>query len=185
MPKPFLSTGPWTLSLRANVLEHLHFPLAALRVWCNALMPGGILLLRVPDKRFTFDAPRQRTSLDHLVLEEAAPEAYDPGSHYADWVEHIHKTSPAQSNFERKVKELLDRKFSIHFHVWTDVDVREILNYTINEWKLPWRPVFSLHAHFYRKEAVVVLQKDSEIGQSGCGDLTLNNNVLLVSESHR
>ena len=35
----------------SHLLEHLPFPLKALQNWHGALRPGGVLLLRVPDKR--------------------------------------------------------------------------------------------------------------------------------------
>jgi SAM-dependent methyltransferase len=41
--------------IASHVLEHLPFPLLALRAWYQALAPGGVLLLKVPDKRYTFD----------------------------------------------------------------------------------------------------------------------------------
>ena len=156
---PFKSSLNFIIA--SHVLEHLKLPLVALRAWYDSLAPGGVLLLRVPDKRFTFDTSRQRTSLSHLIREQVSQETYDLRSHYADWVEHIEKTPPAQSNFETSIQELMARQFSIHFHVWTDRDVREILDYTICEWKLAWRPLLIWDAHYYRKEVVAVMKKDA------------------------
>jgi predicted SAM-dependent methyltransferase len=155
---PFASSLDFIIA--SHILEHLHFPLAALRGWYECLVPGGILLLRVPDKRFTLDAPRQRTTLDHLIREHSDPKTHDLRSHYADWVEHIYKTPRSQSNFESSVDDLMGRKFSIHCHVWTQDDVRAILDYTIDNWNLSWRRILSWNAHFYRKEVVVMLRKN-------------------------
>src|SRR3972149_7948365 len=51
-----LPVAPCSLDflIACNILEHLAFPLAALRHWHQALAPGGGLLLRVPRKRHTF-----------------------------------------------------------------------------------------------------------------------------------
>ena len=57
------------------------------------------------------------------------------------------------------VTDLIKSGFSIHYHVWTDADVEEIIDYTISEWKLTWRPVVFWRAHFYRKETIVLLKK--------------------------
>ena len=37
--------------IASHVLEHMPFPLKALRPWYDALAPGGVLLLKIPDKR--------------------------------------------------------------------------------------------------------------------------------------
>jgi hypothetical protein len=49
--------------------------------------------------------------------------------------------------------------YSIHYHVWTDRDVAEIIQYTREAYRLDWKPVISWGAHFYRKECILVLRK--------------------------
>jgi hypothetical protein len=51
------------------------------------------------------------------------------------------------------------RDYSIHFHVWTDADIREIIDFTRKAWNLEWDPVLFWGAHFYRKETTVVLRR--------------------------
>ena len=155
---PF-AAGQLNFIIASHVLEHLTLPLPALKGWYDALAPSGTLLLKVPDKRFTTDAPRKRTRLDHLLHETAYPEHSNDRSHFEDWVEHIYHTTPSQPHFEASVTDLIKSGFSIHYHVWTDADVEEIIDYTISEWKLDWRPVVFWRAHFYRKETIVLLKK--------------------------
>jgi SAM-dependent methyltransferase len=50
----------------SHVLEHLSNPIRALKEWIRVLKPGGIIYCAVPDKRFTFDHKRKRTTLRHL-----------------------------------------------------------------------------------------------------------------------
>ena len=118
-----------------------------------------MLLLRVPDKRFTSDSTRQRTSLAHLLDEMMLPERFDYRQHYADWVEHVYHIPPSQPHYESSVNKLLETQFSIHFHVWTDKDVEEVIRYTIDEWHLLWRIVVFWRAHFFRKEVGFMLRK--------------------------
>jgi len=73
--------------IASHVLEHLPFPLSALRVWYHALAPSGVLLLKVPDERHTFDFRRSRTPLARLISEYERPESLDWRAHYVDWVE--------------------------------------------------------------------------------------------------
>ena len=155
---PFASGG-LDFIIASHVLEHLPLPLASLRKWHETLAPGGMLLLRVPDKRFTFDAPRARTSLEHLIQEMEQPGHYDVWSHYADWVEHIYHAKPSQPHFESSTRNLIESQFSIHYHVWTDEDIHEMIDFTISRWHLSWSPIIFWGAHFYRKEVIALLKK--------------------------
>jgi SAM-dependent methyltransferase len=53
--------------ISAHVIEHLHDALGAFRNAIRVLKPGGIFMLIVPDKRFTFDHLRPVTPLEHLI----------------------------------------------------------------------------------------------------------------------
>ncbi len=89
-----LAAGKLDFLIASHVLEHLPFPLAALRNWHQALSPSGKLLIKVPDKRYTFDRHRQRTPLSHLLAEHAQPELTDWRAHYAEFVENVDRRRP-------------------------------------------------------------------------------------------
>jgi SAM-dependent methyltransferase len=148
-----------TFLIASHVLEHLPFPLAALRAWYNVLAPGGVLLLRVPDKRYTFDRRRDRTPLARLIKEYEDPELFEPRRHYADWVENVGGIHSARPEFEGTVDDLIRRDYSIHFHVWIDEDIREILDFARRTWKCEWDAVVFWKARFYRKETTVLLRR--------------------------
>ena len=140
-------------------MEHLPFPLEALRRWYDVLRPGGVLLLKIPDKRYTFDLRRQRIPLQHLVAEDRARATFDKRAHFEDWVENVMDRPRATPGFVRDLDQLLQADYSIHYHVWTDQDVRELVEYTRTAFHLDWHVLVFWNAHFYRKECVVMLQR--------------------------
>jgi predicted SAM-dependent methyltransferase len=146
--------------IASHVLEHLPFPLAALREWYRVLRSGGVLSLKIPDKRYTFDAGRPRTPLQHLIGEDLHSETFDKRAHFQDWVEHVGKRAPGSDALFDETNQLLERDYSIHYHVWTDQDIRELLDYTRTGMGLQWRPILFWRAHLYRKECCVVLRRD-------------------------
>jgi SAM-dependent methyltransferase len=153
--------GSLDFMIASHVLEHLPFPLKALRSWYEALAPGGVLLLKIPDKRYTFDVRRERTPLQHLIAESDDSLAFDPRVHYADWVANVGPWRADSASLDDAVADLMRRDYSIHFHVWIDDDVREIVDFTRREWRLNWEPVVFWGAHFYRKETTVLLIRQS------------------------
>lgn len=115
MQLPFCS-GSLDFVIASHVLEHLPFPLAALRRWYDVLRPGGVLLLKIPDKRYTFDLRRQRTPLQHLIAEDRAPATFDKRAHFEDWVENVMDRPRATPEFVRDLDQLLQADYSIHYH---------------------------------------------------------------------
>jgi SAM-dependent methyltransferase len=151
--------GSLNFIIASHVLEHMPLPLATLRNWYRTLAPRGVLLLKIPDKRYTFDRRRQRTPLQHLLAEDHAPAAFDKRAHFQDWIANVVGLAPGTEPFEHETNRLIHIDYSIHYHVWTDDDVRVLLDYTRVEMSLNWRPVLFLRAHFYRKECAVAMQR--------------------------
>ena len=58
--------GAFDFVVANHVLEHVTDPIGALAEWHRVLKPGGLLLISLPDKRYTFDHSRRRTTLAHL-----------------------------------------------------------------------------------------------------------------------
>jgi SAM-dependent methyltransferase len=145
--------------IASHVLEHMPFPLAALEHWYEVLAPGGSLLLRIPDKRFTFDVRRARTPLAHLIEEHAHPDRFDKRAHFWDYLQGVSIAVPGEMRFEQELNGLLVRDYSIHYHVWTTADVKEIIAYTASSMKLRWKQIIAWDAHFYRKEMILLLRR--------------------------
>jgi SAM-dependent methyltransferase len=157
---PF-APGMLDFIIASHVLEHLPFPLDALHHWHDVLRPGGVLLLKIPDKRYTFDHNRQRTRLQHLIDEQINRSAFDKHDHFADWVEHVIGRPRGTPEFDAQLSELLAADYSIHYHAWTDEDIREIADYSRNTMHLDWQSIVFWRAHFYRKECVLMLRRNS------------------------
>lgn len=154
-----VAEGSLDFLIASHVLEHLPFPLLALRAWYQALAPGGVLLLKVPDKRYTFDVRRPRTPMARLVGEHERPESFDWRAHYADWVENVDHRKPTEMELSQAVEGLKSGRLNIHYQVWIDEDLSEIVEFTRREWRFDWEARVFLKAHFYRKETAILLAR--------------------------
>ena len=109
-----------------HFLEHCQDPIRALVNMFRVLTPNGVLYLAVPDKRFTFDRHRPRTSIEHLLDHfERGPEV-DRRAHFEEWVRFVDQVDD-ETAVAQRTDELMEQDYSIHYHVWTQADVVELL----------------------------------------------------------
>lgn len=133
-----------------HVLEHTEDPLGTLQNFLRVLRPGGVLLLTLPDARYTFDVARPRTTLEHILHDHEAGPDSSRREHYEECARIVDGLS-AQA-LERRVAELEAAHERIHFHVWELESFLEML------------PAFGLPADLMCAQAVldefsVVLRK--------------------------
>ena len=128
----------------SHVLEHLYNPIGHFKHWHAKLKPGGLILGVVPSAEGTKDILLPRTKLPDLVAENETNSFAIPLEAYHHWVTHH---QPHHSDTEQVAKEYLEKKFSIHVHVYDYVSVNDLLLHcTENEG-------FSDYRIFYKRNA--------------------------------
>jgi SAM-dependent methyltransferase len=108
-----------------HFLEHAQNPLQTLQTLFRVLRPGGVLFMALPDKRFTFDADRPVTSVEHIVQDYEQGPAWSKQTHFEEWVRLVEKVAP--EDVAQRTAHLLAEDYSIHFHVWTQAEMIAVL----------------------------------------------------------
>jgi SAM-dependent methyltransferase len=119
--------GKYDFLIASHVLEHMRNPLRALESWCRVVRPGGLIYLPVPDKRFTFDERRPRTTLEHLIADYRAPSPQRDFEHFLDYAAYVNGQSGDEAIAE--ARRLVEVDYSIHFHVFVPEDVVGLLEW--------------------------------------------------------
>jgi|GEM_PF-384044 len=131
-----------------HFLEHCEDPLATLENLLRVIRPGGMIYMAVPDKRRTFDRDRQITSLEHLIQDHAKGAEGSRRQHYREWVTEVEPhfgrfgpNTPAEV-IDRRIEELIQQSYSIHFHCWTSQETLEMLIHARDKMQLPFEIEF-------------------------------------------
>lgn len=127
----FAKDGEFDFVCSSHVLEHIANPIKALCEWKRVIREGGIIYCGVPDKRFTFDHRRQRTTLSHLIDDYQKDVDQSDTTHIQDladnWDERL---DLCWDNRQQLLEHIHQNPLSgIHHHVWTKDDVVELLKY--------------------------------------------------------
>ena len=109
-----------------HMLEHIDDPIAALEHHLRVLRPGGVVFLTLPDARFTFDAPRQRTTVEHLLRDNQDGPQTSRREHYEECAQLIE--GHHGGILARRVQEMEDEDLRPHFHVWEPITFAGFLN---------------------------------------------------------
>jgi predicted SAM-dependent methyltransferase len=116
--------------LASHVLEHTANPMLALLDWKRVLKPNGIMVVVVPDPKYTFDHRRPITSLAHLEqdYEEAMHE--NDQTHFKEIIR-LHDLSRdpwAGDSTQFKNRCLQNKKFrSMHHHVFSMELIKQLV----------------------------------------------------------
>ena len=109
-----------------HFIEHCQNPLATFQNLVRVLKSGGILYMAVPDKRFTFDVDRPCTTIEHLQRDYTEGPEWSKRQHFEEWSRLVNKRT-TDAEVEQEVHHLLEIDYSIHFHVWTEAELLELV----------------------------------------------------------
>jgi SAM-dependent methyltransferase len=109
-----------------HFVEHCENPIGAIGNMLRVLKAGGFLYLAIPDKRYTFDRERPVTSIDHLMRDFHEGPGWSRRGHYEEWARLVDKIADPADR-ERQVETLLARRAAIHFHVWTQAELVDLI----------------------------------------------------------
>ena len=86
---------------------------------------GGTLYLSLPDKGFSFDANRPVTTVEHLHRDYREGPEWSKRQHFEEWTRYTEQVT--EDAFHARVDELIRTDYSIHFHVWTRLDMLDLI----------------------------------------------------------
>ena len=146
-----------------HVIEHLTDPIRALSEWHRILRPNGLLYLAVPDKRYTFDYSRDRTTLDHLVEDHQseAPAHVRNECHLREWAEHVEKLEPGSVESNEWISRAKASNYSVHNHVWVAQDILELIRLVGRDYASPFALFRWTNTSVLGNEFVLLLEKKS------------------------
>lgn len=128
---PTIADGSLDFVIANHVLEHVNDPIGTIAEWHRILKAGGILLMAIPDKRFTFDSGRERTTLAHMISDHESdlrPEDLNI-PHLQDWATHVEHLEEGSDEWRQWVGSQIREGYSVHNHVWVMEDILELLDY--------------------------------------------------------
>jgi SAM-dependent methyltransferase len=124
--------------IASHLLEHLANPLAQLEDMHRVLKRGGVALIFLPDRRYTFDRQRSPTPLDHLMADYRDHVTVVSDEHLED---HLRKTGVWQESWteeDRRREFAFNRDRSIHVHCWSEDEFLPVLVHTIVAMGMQW-----------------------------------------------
>jgi predicted SAM-dependent methyltransferase len=109
-----------------HFLEHCQNPICALVNHFRVLKPDGILYLALPDKRYSFDRDRPSTTFEHVWRDFQEGPEWSRQQHVEEYVRLVDKVQ-APAEIDKEVTHLLKTDYSIHYHVWSEIEMIEVL----------------------------------------------------------
>jgi SAM-dependent methyltransferase len=158
-----VDTGSFDFVISAHVIEHLRDPVGSIVEAVRVLKPGGVLVLVVPDLRYTFDYSRPETTVEHALRDYQDGGASTTRDGYEEHLRYVHPyltgENYPEAEIQRQATECVKRwrELDVHFHAWTR-DGFETLLSAIAE----LAPFDLEAAQFAVNENIFVLRKDLE-----------------------
>jgi predicted SAM-dependent methyltransferase len=139
-----------------HFLEHAVNVIKTLKRWYDLLRADGILFLSVPDRRFTADQARQRTSIEHLFDEFERNVTEIPEDHCID---HLVAWNGIPRDRIDSLMIQQCRKYGVHNHCWEDEDILQLFEVLFHQKGVKFQLVdLSLPRGLYN-EVILLLRK--------------------------
>ena len=121
-----IASASQDFAIANHFLEHCQNPFQTLQNFFRVLRPRGVIFMAVPDKRYSFDAARPCTTIEHLTRDYVEGPEVSKRAHFEEWSRLVNKrTDPAL--VDEEVQHLINIDYSIHFHVWGAAELLEFL----------------------------------------------------------
>ena len=121
-----------------HVLEHVPNPIGYIEELSRLLKPGsGIMVLAVPDKRWTLDAARPSTTVEHLLSDYYDGCRYPSIEHIMEFAKHwlpemkTMSEKSASDFYQWACENHRSGRADMHCHVWTDDEFFEQFDWLI------------------------------------------------------
>lgn len=127
-----ISTGKYQFLISSNCLEHVANPIKAVEEWLRVVVPGGWLLLVLPNKVANFDHRRPVTRFEHLLDDYQKNISEDDMTHLPEILE-LHdlsrdKLAGGRLNFIKQSKDNYKNR-GLHHHVFDLPLIEKMLSY--------------------------------------------------------
>lgn len=128
--------GKFDFVVMNHVLEHLANPVKAVREIFRICRDGGIVVIAIPDKDYTFDQARELTTWEHVWSDYQNKVTENSDDHYEGFlrsaVPHLLDESPANVAFYIQSS----KRRREHAHVWTSESFDQFLRECFSRLKI-------------------------------------------------
>jgi SAM-dependent methyltransferase len=116
-----------------HVLEHVANPIRTIEEVFRIVRTGGLAVIGIPDKRYTFDKERASTTAAHLWSDYDGRVDRNTDEHYLDFLRNVapHVFLEPPENLSHHLNRSRDRRE--HAHVWTSATFRELLDSVLSK----------------------------------------------------
>lgn len=127
-----INNESYEVVISSHMLEHVANPIAALKEFVRVCKVGGIILLILPVKQFTFDHLRSDTTIEHLATDFYNNVQENDMTHFEEIIRlHDLSRDPEAGIFIDFVKRSLDNYNNrcLHHHVFSPSTIYAMFNF--------------------------------------------------------
>lgn len=127
-----IESNKYDFLVASHCLEHCGNALKTIKEWLRVIKPGGLLLLVLPDKRYTFDHNRPTTSFNHLLDDYNNNVGEKDLTHLPEILElhdlSIDKAAGSPDEFKQRALKNFENR-CLHHHVFDFELLKEIYSF--------------------------------------------------------